>query len=555
MLFQTEIWKLLAGVAIFLLGMNFLEDSLKQLAGRPFKLFLKKHTANKLKAIGAGTAVTALLQSSSAVNLMILAFVGSGVLQMSNALAMMLGSNLGTTVTSWIIVTAGFEFNIENMALPITAIAGIMMAVTGKHSRLYKWSLFLFGFSFLFIGLGYMKNGMGVLVKQFDLSVLNQYPVVVFVLAGLLITALIQSSSATVAIVLSALHANAIGLYAAMVIVLGSEIGTTVKLILASFNGSADKRRVAIGNILFNLVTVLILLIFLQPVFTWITQYTGISNNLIALVFFQSMINVAGIILFYPLLNIMGRILLKSFKKTHYGSRYINKTLISEADLAIPAMENEALNFIYQVIDFSLESFTSKKDKQQNLPLPENHLAKTLAEKYVYIKQLHGEILAFYILLQKTPMDKQETQRVDQLISCVRNCMYAAKSIKDGKQDTVHLQNSSNDIKFNFYLSFKEKIRILYGRLATLLMQKDTVSCFEELVSIYKSVTGNYTITLQELYKESMAENVNEIEISTLINFNREMVTAFKSIIFGIKDYLLDTKQAEYFDELPGFIR
>ncbi|MGE5106411.1 MAG: Na/Pi cotransporter family protein [Sphingobacteriales bacterium] len=555
MLFQTEIWKLLAGVAIFLLGMNFLEDSLKQLAGRSFKLFLKKHTTNKLKAVGAGAAVTALLQSSSVVNLMILAFVGSGVLQMSNALAMMLGSNLGTTVTSWIIVTAGFEFNIENIALPVTAIAGIMMAITGKHSRLFKWSLFLFGFGFLFIGLGYMKTGMEVMVKQFDLSALNDYPVIVFVLSGLLITALIQSSSATVAIVLSALHANAFGLYAAMAIVLGSEIGTTVKLILASFNGSPDKRRVAIGNILFNLVTILIILIFLQPVYIWITQYTGIRNNLIALVFFQSMINIVGIILFFPLLNVMARILSNSFKKTHYESLYINKALTSEADLAIHAMENEALNFIYQVIDFSLESYTSRKDKHQNLPLPENFPAKALDEKYVNIKHLHGEILAFYILLQKTPMDKQETERVDQLISCVRNCMYAAKSIKDGQQDTISLQNSSNDVKFNFYLSFKEKIRVLYNRLAALLMQKDTSSRFEELVSIYKSVTENYTITLQELYKESMAENVNEIEISTLINFNREMVTAFKSIIFGIKDYLLDTKQAEYFDELPGFIR
>ena len=93
---------------------KLLEEALQQLAGRPFKLFLRKHTTHKLKAIGAGAVVTALLQSSSIVNLMLLAFVGSGIIQMQNGLAMMLGSNIGTTFTSWIVATVGFEFNIES---------------------------------------------------------------------------------------------------------------------------------------------------------------------------------------------------------------------------------------------------------------------------------------------------------------------------------------------------------------------------------------------------------------------------------------------------------
>src|SRR5688572_24385198 len=120
-----DIWKSLAGVAIFLLGMKFLEDSLRQLAGRPFKLFLKKQTSNKLKAIGGGAIVTGLLQSSSVVGLMVLAFVGAGVITMQNALAIFLGANLGTTINSWIVALLGFKFNIESFALPITAVAGI----------------------------------------------------------------------------------------------------------------------------------------------------------------------------------------------------------------------------------------------------------------------------------------------------------------------------------------------------------------------------------------------------------------------------------------------
>ena len=107
---------MLAGIALFLLGMRLLEESLQQLTGRAFKLFLKRQTASKPKAILGGAVVTAILQSSSVVNLMVLAFVGANVLQMQNALAVMLGSNLGTTFSSWIIATVGFKLNIENSA-------------------------------------------------------------------------------------------------------------------------------------------------------------------------------------------------------------------------------------------------------------------------------------------------------------------------------------------------------------------------------------------------------------------------------------------------------
>src|SRR4026209_1063536 len=151
MLESIDIWKMLAGVAIFLLGIKLLEESLQELAGRRFKLFLKKQTENKLKAIGGGAIVTAVLQSSSLVSLMVLAFVGAGIIKMQNALAVILGANLGTTIDSWIVALVGFKLNIENIALPVSGIAGIGFAVFKKQSVWYNWSRFLLGFSFLFV--------------------------------------------------------------------------------------------------------------------------------------------------------------------------------------------------------------------------------------------------------------------------------------------------------------------------------------------------------------------------------------------------------------------
>ena len=263
MLITPDTWKLLAGIAIFLLGMHFLEEALKRLTGRSFKLFLKKSTSGKPAAIAGGAIVTAVLQSSSVVNLMVLAFVGAGVLTMHNALAIMLGSNLGTTVSSWIIVIVGFQLNVESFALPVIGISGIAMMLVDKDSRWHKGCTFFFGFGFLFFGLSFIRTSIEQTVQQLDLSILNEKPAILFVLAGLIITSLIQSSSATVAIVLSALHVNAISLFAAMAIVLGSEIGTTVKLILASLKGVAVKKRVALGNLLFNVINALLIFIFL----------------------------------------------------------------------------------------------------------------------------------------------------------------------------------------------------------------------------------------------------------------------------------------------------
>ncbi|MBL0146237.1 MAG: Na/Pi cotransporter family protein [Chitinophagaceae bacterium] len=295
-----SIWKMLAGVAFFLLAMNFMEASLKHLANRKFKLFIKYQTHNKLKAIGGGAIATGLLQSSSIVNLLVLSMVGAGVVQMENALAIILGSNLGSTFSSWIVALFGFDYNIENLMLPIAGVAGILMAFINTESKKYLWLKFMFSLAFLFIAFGFIKTGMEGFVKQTDLSVFTQYPVIIFLLLGVLLTAIVQSSSATMALALSALYTNAISLYVATAIILGSEIGTTLKLFFVPANGIAAKKRVALGNFLFNCITVFFIFILLWPINNLITNVLKITNKLFALVFFQTFINFCSIILFTP---------------------------------------------------------------------------------------------------------------------------------------------------------------------------------------------------------------------------------------------------------------
>ena len=551
---SLDIWKMLAGVAIFLIGIKFLEDSLQELAGRKFKLFLKKQTENKIKAIGGGAIVTAVLQSSSVVSLMVLAFVGAGIIHMQNALAIILGANLGTTISNWVVALIGFKVNIENIALPITGLAGLGYVIFGKASPLHNWSRFLLGFSFLFVGLGYIKTGIEDIVQNVDLSQYENSPVMMFFLIGFIITTVIQSSSATMALTLSALHAGAVNLHDSMAITLGSEVGTTIKLFIASIKGSAVKKRVALGNFLINVITVVLVLIFLSPVNTLITQIIGIKDNLIALVFFQSFINLFGIILFYPLLNVLGGFLEKRFLSADDETMFIHKVDIKEPSTALDALGKETNHFIEVVSMYALACFEIADKSQKEVKLNKKFIANNIFEKYEYIKFVYGEIHSYYIQMQKTATNKEDVEKLDRLMSSVRNTMYAAKSFKDALPDKEQLENSSNEVKYDFYKETREAVE-KFCTSAQELLKKENSDAAKAFSAIYKSVTLGYTETLQHLYKEGTAGKVNETEITTMLNFNREIFTGFKSIVFALKDHLLDKQQSKEFDELPGFIR
>ena len=311
---SINIWQLFAGLSLFLYGMFHLEDALRQLEGRSFKLFLKKHTKNKLSAIINGTLVTGILQSSSIVNLMVLSFVGAGMLSMRNALGVVLGANIGGTVNSWLVALLGFKVDLGNATFPIIAIAGLAMVIFKERKNYYQVSRFLFGFGLLFMGLDYMKQSMDAAIHNFNFAPYLNYPRVIFLLIGLLITSVIQTSAATVVIVLSALNASIIPLETAVSVILGAELGTTVKVAIGAIGGIAAKKRVALGNIMFNLASTLIGFLFLDFIIHIISEIFGITDSLFILVAFQSFINIVGALLFYFFLNRLGDFLEKSFE-------------------------------------------------------------------------------------------------------------------------------------------------------------------------------------------------------------------------------------------------
>lgn len=554
----TSIFKLLAGVGLFLFAMYLIEEALKNLSGRKFKLFLQRITKNKIGAVTGGAIVTGILQSSSMVAIMVLAFVGAGVFTIKNALAIILGANLGTTLDSWLVATLGFKTNIEVVAYPAVFIGGLLLILFGKRTAIKYISYFLVGFGLLFISLAFMKTAMEAQVQDFDFAQYKNMPPLVFLGIGFLITLLVQSSSVTMALTLTALHVGAVNFPSAAAIVLGSETGTTIKLLLSGIGGTATKKRVVLGNLLFNVVLTIIAFILLQPILLVITNVFKISNPLIGLVTFSSMVNLLSIVLFLPFLDLFVKFLEQFFKNTDASNAaFIGDANVDEPQTALDLFKRETQYFIYNAMLFNLDElevdakwFDAQKDFYE-INKQKKYLFKTATEKYEFLKLVQGELQVFYISLRKTVTPEQYVE-LNQLVAAVRSCMYAVKCIKDLKNNISSLNNSSKKIKYNLFITRKTQTEQLYQLLSTQLNSADKIN-YELLKNAFNAIETNYSASLNALYTDAQNTALDTMDITTAISFNRELFTSNKAMIMAAKDVLLDEKQALEFNELPAY--
>jgi phosphate:Na+ symporter len=553
-----HILKLSAGIGLFLFAMYLLEESLKNLSGRSFKLFLQRITKNKIGAVTGGAIVTGVLQSSSMVSFMVLAFVGAGVFTMRNAMAIILGANLGTTLDSWVVATLGFKMDIEVVSYPAVCAGGVLLILFGSQKTYRYISYFLFGFGLLFIGLSFMKTSMEAQVKVFDFSQYASMSLAVFLLIGFIITVLVQSSSVTMALTLSALHVGAISLPIAAAIILGSQTGTTIKIMLGAINGSASKKRIVLGNFLFNVFVTLFAYLLLSPILLLITDVFSVKDPLIGLVIFSSIINLGSIIIFLPLLDKFTHFLERFFKESDGSvTAFIGHATTAEPMTALDLFKRETNYFIHNSMLFNLELFKidthyiSKNSDYKSINEKNNFFINTIEEKYDFLKQLQGELQVFYIEL-RPKLQSEEYSNVNQLISAVRSSLHSVKSVKDIGTNITNLRHSSKDIKYNFFIHHKQETEALYRQFNALITQEIPAS-FENLQDVFNIIESNYTSALNNFYTEAQNAALEKIDITTVINFNRELFTSNKAMLMSVKDFLLKEKQAQEFNEVPVY--
>ena len=555
---ELDLWRLAAGLGLFLFGMHELERALRQLAGRSFKRFLRQYTAKPVRGVIAGAVSTAALQSSSVVSLIVLAFVGTGIISLASATGIVFGSNLGTTATGWIVATVGFKLDIEAIALPLIAIGGFGVVWSGEGTRRLGFSHLLAGLGLMLMGLEFMKSGAVVATELFDPEALAGYPAIVFLVTGLLLTAVIQSSSATIMITLSALYAGAVPLVSAAAVAIGADLGTTITAMLGALAGSVDKKRVVLALVIYNAVTNLLAFAFLKPLLGFISGVIGINDPLYALVAFHSLYNLIGNLIFLPLIPALSRWLGARFVEAEAPLlRYIKPGETAVPEAAIENVSRETCRLIDQAaalnqVGFDLPAdytFYDIGDDRRAVGVFEE--APVFHECYADLKQLEGEILAFALKLQAEQLDADESARLGQLIPAIRNAVHAAKSMKDTHQDLQAFEESVND-RFNDYLDqFREAVREFYERLGSLRGADLPALRFEALVELRNKSENLHQRMHRRIYDEVARGVLSRVEISTLLNVNRELYVANQSLISALADALLDMDSADDFASIP----
>lgn len=513
--------------------MLYMELALKETAGVKFKNWIRQSTSTTSKALLTGAGATTLLQSSSVVTLMTLSFVSASLISLHSGIAIIFGSNVGTTATAWIVATLGFKVKIELFALPMIGAGGIFLLFSAHSKKITALAKVAIGFGLLFMGLDIMKNAIEVLSQSIDLSEFINYPLFIFVLIGFVLTALIQSSSAATAIVLSALFSQILTFDQAVAMVIGTNVGTTVTAILGSIGGVPDKKRAAAAHFIFNIITAAVAFLMMPFLNVFLLQTLGLSSDpTTALALFHTIFNVLGVLILTPFIGFIANTLGDWFQeKRLVSTKYIHLVDTKVPEAAFVALRNEVTNLFVKSIKFALlianirpNDVLIKKNDIRDVVLKNKSVIEfDYLLAYNRIKEIEVEIVEYVSELNQGVLSAEQSQSIDILLTSTRDSVYAAKILKDVKANLDEFSQSDHATIVKIYDGIRKNLG--YS------------------ISIYaKYMSGEYdAITSKEKYKKAVEENrkimkeatlslsekgINEKTVVSLLNSNQSVYIA-----------------------------
>lgn len=427
---------LLGGVGLFLLGMGLMTDGLKAAAGPALERILVRLTQTRMRGLASGVLVTALVQSSSAVTVAAIGFVNAGLLNLSQAVWVLFGANVGTTMTGWLVALVGLKFKIEALALPLIGV-GMVLRLSGEGSRRGAAGIALAGFGALFLGIDMLKETFSGLSADFQLpagdGVLD---ILLQVGIGIVLTVLMQSSSASLALALTAAQGGLLSAQGAAAVVIGANIGTTVTALIAALGATPNAKRAAAAHILFNVLTGIVALLVLP----WLIGALGVMREWLGidsapaatLALFHTVFNVLGVLLIWPIAAHMTRFLEARFKSAEEDEgrpRYLDKTVLAVPALALGALECE----VRRVGEIAVATVAAAAQANS---------APMTREKSIVLR-LNQAIADFVVQLHRAGMSPESARRLPEILRLARYYETAtdaaAEAVSAGAKGEVNL--------------------------------------------------------------------------------------------------------------------
>ncbi|AOA58831.1 Na/Pi cotransporter family protein [Acinetobacter larvae] len=352
------------GVGIFLIGMTLMTDSLKALAGGTLKSWLTRFTRTPLKAAGSGLGLTLIMHSSTATILATIGFVSAGVLNFSQAIGVVIGANIGTTSTGWLVALLGVKFSIGTIALPIIGLGAIMKLLLKGKAGLLGFALA--GFGLMFYGIDLLQVAMAGVATQVDFSVFGYatlWAQLILVLIGVIMTVLLQSSTAAITTTLAALATGAIDLHQSLLLVIGQNVGAVSIILLSVVGASMNAKRTAVANVFFNLVCAVLAFVILLPLFLWwatVDTAWGHIDDVILVAAFHTAFSSFGALFFLPFIQQLQHVIVRLLP-SHEPEilSYLDQASFSVPGLAISSAQHviyAALGQIFELLHDALQN-------------------------------------------------------------------------------------------------------------------------------------------------------------------------------------------------------
>lgn len=523
-----------AGIAIFMVGMFFMEEGFKLFAGGMLESFLEKTTDTLSKAILSGFFVTSVVQSSSLVTVIAISFLSAGLIGLGQAIGIIFGSNIGTTTTAWIVAFFGLKIKIAYMAMPML-VFGVTLRFNNNTVAKGVGTVLL-GLGFVFLGIGYMKEGFDTLKDGLDLAafyVPGMWGILIYILLGTVATIVIQSSSATMAIIITALASGQIVYLNALALAIGANIGTTVTAVIGAMTSNENGRRLAAAHVIFNVITALIAVIFIYQfadLVDIVAKMAGIAEDdyTIKLAMFHTLFNLTGVLVVSPFTAKMVVVLQRYFVPKNVSMirpKYLDDTVIAVPEAALAAMGKETQRLYDKAIkalthglllhrhDVWSDRTMSEivEQSRQRIPIDVDHYYRR------HIKGLYGEIIKYSTMAQ-IHMDTRGQHRIYQYKLASRDIVEALKHVKELNKNILRYICSENPHIRREYNTIREKMGSLLREVERVRQKPNDILAATQIESIRVEMEKMDILTNDHIDEMVRKDKIDTEMATSLIN-------------------------------------
>ncbi|NLL36828.1 MAG: Na/Pi cotransporter family protein [Fretibacterium sp.] len=502
--------QLAGGIGLFLYGIKLMSESLQSIAGDRMRHLIGTLTRTPLRGVFIGLIVTMLIQSSSGTTVMTVSFVNAGLMTLKQAIGIIMGANIGTTVTAQLVA-----FKIKDFALPMVAL-GVLLALFGRSKTQQYWGNGIVGFALLFMGMQTMESATKFMANRQDIFLLLHSNPLLGVLAGTVVTMIVQSSSATIGLTMAMASQGLLSLDAALPIILGDNIGTTITAVLASIGASRPAKQAATAHVLFNVFGVLIFLSIL-PIYKGVVLHTAndISRQLANA---HSIFNITNTIIFLPFASLFARLIEKMIPAKTPSEKtkavYLDQKLLEASPTAaVEAVKDELLhmgNIVQEMAALVRESYSDIKTE---------HLTKRFAESELAVNEINRAISLYASEIWQHGLSDE----VSTVLGCYVNASGDLERVGDHLENLIELSDEEDEGKLQFSDEAMEELWTMYDTA------EQALSCALGSLKDEDSVQANRVISELERSLDAQEKQYRKNHIERL---NRGECNPEKGVLF-----------------------